>query len=626
MVIPKNIEKEHLLKAILKIDKEGIPDYAQSSYYDVIYKSKKYPPKLIVSYANLFANGVIMNRTSFSGGQETASFKLLEENGFIIEKKNKYSNISYFEEVKRFIAQAATTNLKTSHFSKSYLGLTIKVSFGQGNQAIVPWISFLGNGQKTSNGIYPVFLYYKEIQKLILAYGVSATNPAALRWDVDAPSLSDYFKSNNFGEARPYPNSYVYSVYDIKELDEVTINNDLNEIIQIYMQKLVSQTGPNTNATSLDYFRYTSFKKATDSSNYKLDEKLALRFITSLLTKPFVILTGLSGSGKTKLAQAFAKWICADTNQYRIIPVGADWTNREPLLGYPNALENELYIMPDNGALQLVIDAAKPGNENKPYFLILNEMNLSHIERYFADFLSAMESHETIPLHNGSPDWKGVPSFVKLPQNLFIIGTVNIDETTYMFSPKVLDRASVIEFRVSEKEMEEYLDSNHYLNIDILTGLGSNQAADFVNLALDRSIQPVDVKELNMSLLYFFTELKKTGAEFGYRSASEILRFVAVANKIDSDWKMDDIIDAAIMQKLLPKVHGSRKKLESTLLKIGEFCLTDKLPSDIKIETLLNPKEDFIINQSIKYLLSFEKISRMYRNLLNNGFTSYAEA
>ena len=111
-----------------------------------------------------------------------------------------------------------------------------------------------------------------------------------------------------------------------------------------------------------------------------------------------VVITGLSGSGKTKLAQAFALWICESEEQYKIIPVGADWTNREPLLGYPNALEANKYVTPENGALDLINRARL--DITKPYFLILDEMNLSHVERYFADFLSTMESGGTIPLHN----------------------------------------------------------------------------------------------------------------------------------------------------------------------------------------------------------------------------------
>ncbi len=89
----------------------------------------------------------------------------------------------------------------------------------------------------------------------------------------------------------------------------------------------------------------------------------------------------------------------------------------------------------------------------------------------------------------------------------------------------------------------------------------------------------------------FFSELKKTGAEFGYRSASEILRFAAVVNKIESTWRISDIIDAAIMQKLLPKVHGSRRKLEPVLKTLGNLCLSDGQ----KFDDFLNPKEKLIM-------------------------------
>ena len=120
-------------------------------------------------------------------------------------------------------------------------------------------------------------------------------------------------------------------------------------------------------------------------------------------------MSGLSGSGKTKLAQTFAKWVCQSDKQYCIVPVGADWTNREPLLGYENALNNEEYILPENGALQLLIQANK--NLFKPHFLILDEMNLSHVERYFADFLSVMESKDKFKLHSDKEQEKtGVPS------------------------------------------------------------------------------------------------------------------------------------------------------------------------------------------------------------------------
>lgn len=210
----------------------------------------------------------------------------------------------------------------------------------------------------------------------------------------------------------------------------------------------------NINISKSQIFSSNVLKQAISDSGLSYSINLITRFTASLLTKPFVILTGLSGSGKTKLAQAFVQWICQDESQYRIIPVGADWTNREPLLGYPNALKPEEYVKPDSGVLDLIIQANR--QPDLPHFLILDEMNLSHVERYFADFLSVMESKEDIPLYAEGTVQNGVPAKLNVPSNLFIIGTVNIDETTNMFSPKVLDRANTIEFRVTQDEMKTF--------------------------------------------------------------------------------------------------------------------------------------------------------------------------
>lgn len=372
-----------------------------------------------------------------------------------------------------------------------------------------------------------------------------------------------------------------------------------------------------------------SFIKSCDLSNLKFTNLLIQRLTSSILTKPFVILTGLSGSGKTKLAHSFAMWLSQSKAQYAIISVGADWTNREPLLGYPNSLNNNHYVKPDSGVLDIVLAAYNNYNSNnqelakcKPYFLILDEMNLSHVERYFADFLSTMESGDVIKLYSGGNRSSSlsatgeyltashVPDKIRLPKNLFIIGTVNIDETTYMFSPKVLDRANTIEFRISESEMVSFFETNGTLNMNLLLedsqtnkGKGAQFTVEFMQLAAGEKIE--SNKSLNQfTFLTFFDQLQEVGAEFGYRTANEMTQLMAYLDFFGIHGNA--AYDIAIMQKLLPKLHGSRSKLSKVLPALLNLCMDS--------------------SQEIIFPLSFEKLSRMQKNAQENGFASYAEA
>lgn len=708
MAIPTNITKEHLLKAISKIDQEGIPKDADSQYYDVLFRTKKYPPKLIVSYANLFANGEILDRKLFEGGLKTQCFKLLEENGFIIKNKDMGINkeivletIDLCEKMaegrKNGTITPSTYSLKFKPFIKEfkdkysetpnlYLQNELRLFYQTHLEKLQTKIEYKNFGfwgrsiyNYTWSCIYYDFdkeaipasyspqlyiLINKEGIKFGFCYGHYINDNDLMVSSVLSekvlPVLKKCFEKdkdllffNSSKEevtARPEKlfganeriiinsdndirNNWSSSSLLIKEFSKDSIPENISEIIQNTLlnlkdfflgllpigsiKEVATQKITNLNIP----FNITSLTDSVKLSELYIPDRLIIRFISSLLTKPFVILTGLSGSGKTKLAQAFAMWICEEENQYCIVPVGADWTNREPLLGFPNALKPEEYVKPDNRVLDLIIEANI--NQNKPYFLILDEMNLSHVERYFADFLSVMETKRKIALHSGDKVWNDIPAEINIPKNLFIIGTVNVDETTYMFSPKVLDRASVIEFRVTASEMESYLRNNSQINLDNLKSEGKNMAASFVELAKDTSLEATEAEQLNKTLISFFAELKKTGAEFGYRSASEIIRFAAVANKLDADWSSAEIIDAAIMQKLLPKVHGSRRKLEPVLKTLGSLCLHDGQKMD---DYISNSEINFVDSTKIKYPVSLEKILRMYQGLISNGFTSYAEA
>lgn len=375
---------------------------------------------------------------------------------------------------------------------------------------------------------------------------------------------------------------------------------------------------PDTKNTDIENLDFSIMKTISliKETGLIYEDILIKRFAFSLMSKRFLILSGLAGSGKTQLALAFASALIESDKQMCVVSVGADWTNREPLLGFPNALNEDFYIKPECGALDLLIEAEK--DQERPYFLILDEMNMSYVERYFADFLSAMESHKPIAL------WKGndqIPAKVSLPKNLFIIGTINVDETTYMFSPKVLDRANVIEFKISSDEMSSFLNEMKPIDRDSINYKAAGMGSSFVKLADCSEIAETDTKTID-TLSKFFNNLKSVNAEFGYRSASEIYRFIKQAGNNDDTaehLKREEILDCAIVQKLLPKLHGSRKKLEPVLQALWKECFKDEQQK----ETQQIIKEN-VGNATLK--LTADKIQRMYDAAYTNGFTSFAEA
>lgn len=154
------------------------------------------------------------------------------------------------EFLKSFLIQAHTDDLKTKDYPKQFLGLKMKVSFGMGMPARVPWIAFLAPGMSVSSGYYPVYLYYKEQDKLILAYGISETNPPEVSWNEEI--LNDENQINHIiNNPVRYGNSFVFSEYkaEIKDkkvsilknhqtLSDDILQDDLNKIINDYKKTL----------------------------------------------------------------------------------------------------------------------------------------------------------------------------------------------------------------------------------------------------------------------------------------------------------------------------------------------------------------------------------------------------
>ncbi|WP_409068361.1 AAA family ATPase [Clostridium sp. FAM 1755] len=560
------------------------------------------------------------------------------------------------------------------------------------------------------------------------------------------------------------------------------------------------------------------------AKKFFFNKELIFNYFNCLKTKPFVILTGISGSGKSKISQVFSDIISGgDKSRIELIPVKPNWKDSKGLFGYHNLLDNTYYITP---LVKLIIRSLS--DEENPYFLILDEMNLAKTEHYFADYLSLIESrqlsiknietdinnyntlksnfkfkqdtslseaiilaaidfntNEYLPVgkyreHNFSKLWREqlsnvsdenwtpqfrselnqgdnrlacrvfespngegrnyrlkdksllnpsdraiierlertyaqlshgtsveiyqdlmtlhnnnkcigacsgtrccidvcpykdeekykcdglyvakddtylVPAKIPIPLNLFTIGTVNIDETTYMFSPKVLDRANVIEFNdvdfenllelsdefksIINKNSNHLYDERFYftdgtlldeLKIDIPN---TDHAKYFMNIYSDGF----------KDILKMFDILRRFNMHFGYRTMNEISLYISNINKYTkAEEKLKIAVDLQVLQKILPKFHGSFEKLWNPLFNILLICLKE-IPKDLKNKTsfssgdmerlVLLISEDInyeeinlnsqMLKNNFKYPRSARKILSMMKNLQMYGFCSYIE-
>ncbi len=270
--------------------------------------------------------------------------------------------------------------------------------------------------------------------------------------------------------------------------------------------------------------------------------------------KRFVILSGLSGTGKTALLRHYAHVYCEqmglDVEHHRaVVPVSPDWRDPSGLLGYFNALHADPTYQAEP-ALRLVLAAAK--RPDLPYFLILDEMNLARVEHYFAPFLSAMETGDKLVLHAQDEPVNGVQPWIRWPRNLFIGGTINMDETTHPISDKVLDRAFTLEFW--------QVDLAAYFERRAAAGSPRHSAAEGELLALHAALVPIR-------------------RHFGYRTASEILGVLdaAAAAGLDAS-AVAQVLDQAIFSKILPRLRGEETpSLNEALTAIHARCQAQNL-------------------------------------------------
>ena len=376
-----------------------------------------------------------------------------------------------------------------------------------------------------------------------------------------------------------------------------------------------------------------SIKRYIASKGFTYDSNLIENFYLSLKSKPFVILAGTSGTGKTRLVRLFAEAICAtSTNgRYCQVAVRPDWSDSTDLFGHVDL--NGDFVP---GAILPFLKAATD-NPKHPYILCLDEMNLARVEYYMSDFLSIIESRD---LKDGEiisdlimandkygNDEAAVKKYgeIRFPKNLYIVGTVNMDETTFPFSRKVLDRANTIEFNYVDlglqfsetlDAVEPYEADNRFLMSEYLV-LGRDCQKYF------DVIGPICAQLESINKI-----LRKANAHVGYRVRDEIV-FYLINNMNVGLLTEEEAFDNSIMQKILPRIQGSSASIKTMLCELFESLSGQKLDANVTDTSTAAAMKKIIddINKSkdknLYYPKSVEKLAFMVKRFEEDGFTSY---
>lgn len=531
----------------------------------------------------------------------------------------------------------------------------VHVSTGKGRTTKTPWFAFLDSrvSKKVSEGIYVAYLFNKDARVAYLTLMQSTTQAEnksnGKKSEVNEilyhgkklalERISNYSLSNltypDTGNSGYDAAIILYKRYKLIDMPtEEVLERDFIDFMRIY-NEYCSNVSSIEGKVSTKVSNMSEVVKHTytylTTLGYTYDRNIIKDLFLSLKTKPFVILAGISGTGKSKLAMMFSQAIGAE---FKLIPVRPDWSDSTDLFGYV-----DLQGIYQPGYLTQFI---KDANEhlNKPYILCLDEMNLARVEHYFSDVLSVIETRDfkdgiisssrflDDSVFGANKEAKEQYGSLYFSENLYIIGTVNMDETTFPFSKKVLDRANTIELS----------------DVDLRMGLEKNAKDDIAPISFSNKLlmseydgiqtcyqENKEVVNRVISILTNVNEfLKLNNSQFAYRVRDEICYFISYALKYEL-LDFDEAMDFCLMQKILPRIQGSGEDVVEILIGLLNLCLINEkdyissksasrleeakiiLEESIKLEGEKSANQEQTSDSKLLYPMSAKKIGFMLK-------------